>query len=267
MQGDFRLGNWLIQPQRNVITRNGEAHRLEPKVMQVLVCLAESRGEVVSKQKLMQTVWPSTFVTEDALTRSISELRKIFRDCFKRPDVIETIPKRGYRLVAEVALHNGPVAQPERPVRSLVVLPLRWVAGSNTSRFCADEVTDAITSQLAKIPALQVVSQTTAMNYRDRVMPLKEIGRELGVDAVLEGSVVIIQNRVRVTVQLVDAMSDCHLWAESYDHSARNAMQAQDRIARDIARAIAARISGHVRTDNTPAAGRRGDRWERAAQR
>jgi TolB-like protein/DNA-binding winged helix-turn-helix (wHTH) protein/Tfp pilus assembly protein PilF len=102
---DFRLGEWVVEPQLNRLSANGKAVHLEPKVMQVLVCLAES-GAVVSKEKLMSRVWADTFVTEDVLTRSISELRKAFADDARNPQYIQTIPKSGYRLLVPVSAPN-----------------------------------------------------------------------------------------------------------------------------------------------------------------
>jgi TolB-like protein/DNA-binding winged helix-turn-helix (wHTH) protein/Tfp pilus assembly protein PilF len=106
---DFRLGSWVVTPKLNSLTKNGKTVHLEPKVMQVLVCLAEA-GDVVPKERLMSRVWAGTFVTDDVLTRSISELRKVFEDDPKNPQYIQTIPKGGYRLlvaVEEVNSGNG----------------------------------------------------------------------------------------------------------------------------------------------------------------
>jgi len=104
---DFRIAAWLIQPQLNTVSNNGTTVRLEPKVMEVLVCLAQHAGEPVSKDELLQTVWPKTFVTDDVLKRSISELRRVFEDDIREPRVIQTIPKRGYRLLAPVEPVDG----------------------------------------------------------------------------------------------------------------------------------------------------------------
>src|SRR5262249_22966345 len=101
----------LVQPSLNTISRNGTRLQLEPKLMSVLVCLAEHPGEPVSKEKLLQTVWPDTFVGEGVLTRSISELRRMFEDEAKEPRMIQTIAKRGYCLVAPVTRLNGESAE------------------------------------------------------------------------------------------------------------------------------------------------------------
>ncbi len=113
MDAEFRVGPWLVQPSLNVVAQNDTAVRLEPKVMEVLVCLAHRAGEPVSKEELIQAVWPDTFVTDDVLKRCISELRRVFDDDAREPHVIETIPKRGYRMIAAVEpVSEGPAAIP-----------------------------------------------------------------------------------------------------------------------------------------------------------
>ena len=102
MEGDFRLGEWLICPLLNTVQKNGKTVRLEHKFMQVLVCLASRPGEVVSKDELFRSVWTDTFVTDDVLTRAISELRRILNDDAKNPRIIETVARTGYRLIAPV---------------------------------------------------------------------------------------------------------------------------------------------------------------------
>jgi DNA-binding winged helix-turn-helix (wHTH) protein/TolB-like protein len=104
MQGDFRLGHWLVCPKLNTVQADGRAIRLEPKFMQVLVCLADRSGEVVSKEELMRAVWMDTFVTDDVLMRAISELRRVLGDDAKQPHVIETVARSGYRIIAPVQL-------------------------------------------------------------------------------------------------------------------------------------------------------------------
>ena len=102
MEGDFRLGEWLICPKLNTVQNDGGAVRLEHKFVLVLMCLAGRPGEVISKDELIRTVWADTFVTDDVLTRAVSELRRILRDDAKQPHIIETVSKNGYRLIAHV---------------------------------------------------------------------------------------------------------------------------------------------------------------------
>ena len=115
MQQDFQLGPWLVQPSLNSISRNGSHLRLEPKAMEVLVCLAQHEGSVVSKEKLIGEVWSDTFVGDDVLIRCVSGLRRALEDDPKSPRAIETIPKRGYRLLERVELLSPTALQPAAP--------------------------------------------------------------------------------------------------------------------------------------------------------
>jgi TolB-like protein/DNA-binding winged helix-turn-helix (wHTH) protein len=110
VDGDFHLGEWLIEPRLNAVSRNGSTIHLQPKIMQVLVCLAEHVGEPVAKEELLGSVWRGTFVTDDVLIRAVSELRRVFEDDAQEPRVIQTIPKRGYRLVVPVKRANEATA-------------------------------------------------------------------------------------------------------------------------------------------------------------
>jgi TolB-like protein/DNA-binding winged helix-turn-helix (wHTH) protein len=107
MNGDLRVGKWLVQPGLNTISQNGTSRQLEPKVMEVLVCLAHHAGETLPKEQLLKAVWPDTFVSDDVLVRSISEIRRAFEDDARESKFIQTIPKRGYRLIAAVERVNG----------------------------------------------------------------------------------------------------------------------------------------------------------------
>jgi Tol biopolymer transport system component/DNA-binding winged helix-turn-helix (wHTH) protein len=118
MSGEFRVGPSLVQPSLNSIVRNGKTTHLEPKMMEVLVYLAGHQGEVVTKEQLMRVVWAETFVTDDVLIRSISELRRALEDDAKEPHVIQTIPKKGYRLMPAVLM--SAVEQPRKPNRRKV---------------------------------------------------------------------------------------------------------------------------------------------------
>jgi TolB-like protein/DNA-binding winged helix-turn-helix (wHTH) protein/Flp pilus assembly protein TadD len=130
VKGDFNVGGWLAQPRLNSVSSAGESRRVEPKVMQVLVSLAEHAGEVVSKEDLIKAAWPETFVSDDVLLRSISELRRVFDDDPKDPRFIQTITKRGYRLIAKVsAVQEERVSGRAAPVRAIPRRPLVLAAG------------------------------------------------------------------------------------------------------------------------------------------
>jgi adenylate cyclase len=140
VNGDFRVGAWLASPSVNSISCKCTTVRLEPKVMDVLLCLAQHAGETLPRETLLRAVWPETFVTDDVLTHSISELRHAFEDDAREPRIIETIPKRGYRLIAPVSPANtstGPSASPVRD--SIAVLPFVSMSADPEDEFLPTE--------------------------------------------------------------------------------------------------------------------------------
>lgn len=123
MNGEFRIGRWLVQPSLNLVSQGTTTVRLEPKVMHVLVCLAQRPGKMFAKEELMRTVWPDTFVTDDVLKRCVSELRRVFEDDAREPRIIETVPRLGYRLLPPVeevdiavVAHKKQPAEPDQSV-------------------------------------------------------------------------------------------------------------------------------------------------------
>src|SRR5882672_6720229 len=133
MNGDLRVGTWLVQPGLNTISQNGTSRQLEPKVMEVLVCLSHHPGETLPKEQLLRTVWPDTFVSDDVLVRSISEIRRAFEDDARESKFIQTIPKRGYRLLARVVAVNGAVSLAADQVKQSIFAKRGWRIGIVTS--------------------------------------------------------------------------------------------------------------------------------------
>lgn len=278
MAGKFRVGEWTVMPELNSLERNGCTVHLEPKVMQVLVTLAKHPGEVVSKEQILKRVWPDTFVSDEVLTRSISELRKAFEDNPQEPKYIQTIPKGGYRLVAAVVpegtnranwvagywkklasaaailllvvaaslyiLRVRRQASSRTEIRSLAVLPLANLSGDPEQDYFADGMTEELITDLAKIGALRVISRTSVMNYKNAHKPLPTIARELNVDAVVVGSVRKSAGRARIAAQLIEARTDRHLWADTYERDLRDVLAMEDEVARAIA--------GEIRLKLTP---------------
>lgn len=276
--GAFMVGEWTVLPELNSLERNGRTVHLEPKVMRVLVTLGEHAGQVVPKEQIFHRVWPDTFVSDEVLTRSISELRKAFEDNPQDPKYIQTIPKGGYRLVAPVvreptkrsdwlALHwkrlaavtaiillaaaasfyslraRGHAAS-KAAITSLAVLPLTNLSGDPEQEYFADGMTEELITDLARISALRVISRTSAIHYKGTTKTLPQVAQELRVDAVIEGTVQRSGDRVRISAQLVEARTDRHLWAESYDRDLRDVLAMEDEVARAIA--------GEIRLKLTP---------------
>jgi TolB-like protein/DNA-binding winged helix-turn-helix (wHTH) protein/Flp pilus assembly protein TadD len=281
LHGDFRIGPWLIRPQLHTIALEGRVSHIEPKAMQVLVYLAEHPDEVVAKERLIRAVWADTFVTDDVLTRCISELRRAFDDDAKEPRVIETIPRSGYRLVASaqaatpesaagrvwprrwpialsgalglallvIALDVGGLRgrllrpSPATRIQSLAVLPLENLSRDPEQDYFADGMTEELITDLAKINALHVISRTSVVHYKRSTKALPQIAQELGVDAVIIGTVQRSGNRVRISAQLVEAGTDRHLWAESYERDVRDVLALQGEVASAIAEQIRVKLT------------------------
>jgi TolB-like protein/DNA-binding winged helix-turn-helix (wHTH) protein/Flp pilus assembly protein TadD len=276
--GRFMVGEWTVLPELNSLERDGRTVHLEPKVMQVLITLSEQPGEVVSKNQIFERVWPDTFVSDEVLTRSVSELRRAFQDNPQEPKYIQTIPKGGYRLVATVRQESAGSARRlfgyswkvltvtmitllamaaslyfvlkgrrevtlSSKITSLAVLPLTNLSSDPGQDYFADGMTDELTTRLSNISALRVISRTSVMHYKGTQKTMPEIARELNVDAVLEGSVLRAGDKVRISTQLILARLDKHLWAESYERDLRDVLALQSDVARAVAREISIQVT------------------------
>lgn len=236
MDGDFRVGSWLVAPSLNSISCKSTTVRLEPKVMEVLLCLARHAGETLPKETLFHSVWPDTFVSDDVLTHSISELRRAFEDDAREPRIIQTIPKRGYRLVAPVNAAGAATAPAASVARdSIAVLPFINMSAEAENEFLTDGITEEIINALAQIKELHVVARSSAFSFKGKHTDPRIVGEQLNVRTVLEGSVRRNGSRLRITAQLVNAADGYHLWSERYDRELKDIFEVQDEIARSIA--------------------------------
>jgi TolB-like protein/DNA-binding winged helix-turn-helix (wHTH) protein len=271
------VGDWLIEPELNSIQRNGEKAHLEPKAMEVLVCLIEAEGNVVSKEQLIRQVWQDTFVTDDVLKVSIWQLRKAFHDDSKHPKVIETIPKSGYRLLlpvrgvkgVEVPVSHSPILaligasvlvlvvvaawiryqHPQTDglavtTASIAVLPFADLSPNHDQEYLSEGLAEEILNDLAKIPNLKVAARTSAFQFKGKSEDSRVIGQKLNAANFLEGSVRKDISRVRITVQLIKADDGFHLWSESYDRDLKDIFAVED----DIAKAVTSALQLKLRT-------------------
>jgi TolB-like protein/Flp pilus assembly protein TadD len=256
---DFRMGAWLVQPSLDAITRDGATVHLEPKVMEVLVCLAQHPGEPILKETLLKAVWPDTFVTDDVLTRSISELRRAFEDDARESKVIQTIPKRGYRLLAPVTFVNETIADADprvevwhphrnrgdaKTINSLVVLPFTNASGDPDAEYLSEGITEAIINHLSQLSKLRVVPRNTAFRYKKREADAASLMRELGVDAVVTGRVVQRGESLVVCSELVDLASEAQLWGQRYNRQLSEIFSVQEEIAAQVSEALRLQLSG-----------------------
>lgn len=224
---------------------------MEPKVFEVLIFLIEHRARVVEKEELLSTVWKQAFVTQNALTRVIANLRKALGDDPREARYIRTVQTHGYQFIPEV--RSSQAAEPETTgwtasaradrIESLAVLPLENLSGDPSQEYFADAMTEELITELAKISALRVISRTSIMQYKRARKPLPEIARALNVDAVIEGSALRSGNRVRITAQLVHGATDSHLWAESYERDLSDILGLQREVARTIVREVRIKLT------------------------
>ncbi|HKD60886.1 MAG TPA: winged helix-turn-helix domain-containing protein [Terracidiphilus sp.] len=241
MQKSVKVGSWIVDPSLNSMSSEGRAVRLEPKVMEVLLCLAEHPGETLSKEQLFQAVWPNIIVTEDVLKRCIVELRRAFDDDARNPHIIETISKRGYRLLAPVsalAAAAAPAPTESAVTDSIVVLPFANMSADPENEYFADGITEEIIDALAQIPGLHVVARSSAFSFKGKYIDLRIVGEQLKVRTVLEGSVRRADNRLRITAQLVSTEDGYHLWSERYEREMKDVFAIQEEIAQAIAQRL-----------------------------
>ena len=273
----LRFDSFELDLSSAELWERGNRVRLQELPFRVLRHLLEHRGQVVTREELKQALWAAdTFVEfDDGLNTAVRKLRDVLGDSADRPRYIETLPKRGYRFVAEVteqgnvqnhaateprrALIRPPLigitaaavllaasiwiyraaSAPEQPtVQTIAVLPLQNLSGDASQQYFVAGLTDALTTELARSvgSSLRVISRVSADKYSGR--PLSQTARELDVDAVIEGSVVRSGNRANINVQLINARADKHLWAASYDCDLHDVLALESEIAAIVARQV-----------------------------
>jgi TolB-like protein len=233
-----RFGAYEADLRAGELRKNGLRIRLSEQPFQVLTILLEHPGEVVAREELQKRLWPDgTFVDfEQGLNAAVKRLREVLDDSADTPHLIETVPRRGYRFVGSLGSSSG-------RIQSLAVLPLENLSGDPEQEYFAEGLTEALINTVAKIGALRVTSRTSAMRYRKTDKNVPQIARELNVDAIVEGTVLRSGDRVRISVQLIDAHADTHLWAEGYDRDLRDVLALQSEVARAIAREIRVKLT------------------------
>jgi len=235
----IKVGDWAVIPAQNLLERDGETVRLKPRAMDVLVYLANHAEEVVSANELISSIWQGRIVGDGTVYQIINQLRQALGNQTDGAGYIETISKRGYRLMATVIPAEDSASNSGgKRVQSMVVLPLTNLSSDPEQEYFADGMTEVLIANLAKIRALKIISRTSAMRYKGSNLSLPEIAEELDVDAVVEGSVLRDGQRVRITLQLIRADTEEHLWAENYERDMQDVLLLQSEVAQAVTRAI-----------------------------
>ena len=217
---------------------NGERVSLPPKVAELLVALVQSGGSVLSREQLLERLWPDAIVEDGSLTSHISVLRKVLSEGGDGVEFIETLPKRGYRFVAPATLVDTETRSKDVSRTMLAVLPFENLSEGERYDYFSDGLTEEMITQLARLSPehLGVIARTSSMQFKSTTKNIAQIGSELGVSHVMEGSVRREGERVRVTAQLIRVSDESHLWAQNYDRALHDVLQVQGEVARAVAR-------------------------------
>jgi len=272
----IQIGDWRLDSSSGVLNRGDEETRVEPRVMAVLLDLATHAGQVRAKDDIIAAVWADTYVGEAALSRCISELRRALGDDARDPKYIETLPKRGYRLVAQVrrlapdtkSMSGQPVPEPKRPlwqtlvalaivsalflvwwqgmpepvpgtIGTIAVLPLRALSDDPQQRFFAEGLTEQLIANMTTIESVRVVSGRSARLARDAAASAAAIAESLGVDAIVDGTVQRSAQRTLVSLELIQASTERLVWGGSYQERGDDWIEIQQEVAAQATREIA----------------------------
>jgi TolB-like protein len=256
----FLFEDYVLDLDRRELTRGSKAIAAGPQVFDLLVYLIQNREHVVSKDNLLDVVWGGRIVSESTLTSHINAVRKAIGDSGEEQRLVRTIARKGFRFIGEVReadVSDGfgssktepvtsdettapPRALPDKP--SIAVLAFQNLSGDSEQEYFADGVVEDIITALSRIRWLFVIARNSSFTYKGRAVDVKQIGRELGVRYVLEGSVRKAANRVRITGQLIDAAAGTHLWAERFEGSLDDIFELQDQVAASVVGAIAPQL-------------------------
>jgi TolB-like protein/DNA-binding winged helix-turn-helix (wHTH) protein/Flp pilus assembly protein TadD len=270
----FRVGEWLVEPARNRVSRDGESIALENKTMDTLVYLASRAGDVVSADDLVESVWAGRAMGDNPVYKSIANLRKAFGDDPKAPAYIETIPRRGYRLmtgvssietagsassrgrslalvVAGAAIFLGVALAwlwptQEEPgtadgVDSIAVLPFENLTGDSDNELIGHGIAEEILNHLAEIDGLRVMARRSAFLFQDADLAPAEFARKLDVRYLLTGSVRESDGLFRVSVRLLEADGSL-AWSDSYDRQADEVLSLQNDVAQAIVEGLSLQV-------------------------
>jgi TolB-like protein/Flp pilus assembly protein TadD len=267
----YRFGEFTLDADQKVLLRQGKPLLLAPKIIGTLLTLVQNSGRIVEKEDLMARLWPDTFVEESNLTYSIVQLRKTLGDDARRPRYIETIPKRGYRFIADVeevlsdmsivsnelatiyaeqveGVKAGAEEQQdsegrsrvitERRVGSIAVLPFLDMSPDRDQGYFCEGLADELINSLASLPNLHVASRTSSFRFKSPTLDIREVGQRLNVNTVLEGSVRKAGSNFRITAQLISAVDGYQLWSGKYDRRLEDIFAVQEDIAQNTVRAL-----------------------------
>jgi len=245
----YEFGDFRLDARNHLLQREGHPVPLKPKVFDMLLLLLENRGRVLGKDELMELLWPDTFVEEGNLSQNIYELRKALGETASAHHYVKNVPKRGYRFVADVRESAARGIDPAKEehgstVKSLAVLPFKPLRAEDRDEYLEVGIADSLITALAAIGRITVRPTSAIRNYADPTKDPLEVGRELKVDAVLDGCIQRSGDRLRVTARLLRVRDESTLWAGKFDESFTDVFTLQDSISEKVVAALALKLSG-----------------------
>ena len=241
----YCFGPFRFDAKGRVLFHGSQDAGLPPKAAETLLVLVTNAGDVVDKDTLLDTVWAGAVVGEGSLTRTISILRKALGGDVRSSAYIATVSKRGYRFVAPVVRTASSAEQAADRRAMLAVLPFENLSAGRRHDYFSDGLTEEMIAQLSCLnpERLGVIARTSSMMFKGTRKGIAEIGRELGVHYVLEGSVRRGRGRVRIAAQLIQVSDETHVWAENYERRAGDVLRLQCDVAAAVAHEIQIKLT------------------------
>ncbi|VIO75653.1 Transcriptional regulator HilA [Bradyrhizobium ivorense] len=253
----YQFEEFALDTDRRELQRGSDVVSIAPQVFDLLEHLIRNRERVVSKDDLIKAVWNGRIVSEAALTTRLNAVRAAIGDSGEAQRLIKTLPRKGFRFVGPVrelpmsagaAITDRP-AEPPRPAAltlpdrpSIAVLPFTSLSSDPEQDYFADGVVEDITTALSRFRWLFVIARNSSFSYKGRPVDVKQVGRELGVRYVLQGSVRKGGHRMRIAGQLIDADTGVHLWADHFEGPIEDMFDLQDNLASSVVGAIAPKL-------------------------
>jgi TolB-like protein len=252
----YRFGHFALDGDRRELRRGLHLVAMAPQVFDLLEYLIKNRNRVVSRDDLIAAIWDGRIVSESALSTRINAARCAIDDTGEDQRLIRTLPRKGIRFVGEVREAREPestiaantateqpipiLSLPDKP--SIAVLPFTNMSGDVEQEYFADGMVEEIITALSRFSGLFVIARNSSFTYKGRAVDVKQVGRELGVRYVLEGSVRKSANRVRISGQLIDASTGGHIWADRFDCALEDIFDLQDHVTATVVAAISPKL-------------------------
>ena len=253
----YLFEEYALDTDRRELHRGPDIVSVAPQVFDLLDYLIRNRERVVSKDDLIDAIWDGRIVSDAALTTRLNVARNEIGDSGEEQRLIKTLPRKGFRFVGRVLVAQAPAGaatadnpiEPPKPALtlpdkpSIAILPFTNLSSDPEQEYFADGMAEDIITGLSRSRSLFVIARNSSFTYKGKAVDIKQVGRELGVRYVLEGSVRKSGNRVRITGQLVDAATGTHIWADRYDSTLEDIFDLQDRVTMSVIGAIAPQLA------------------------